>query len=146
MPLNTTRKPRRSRPWHRSNRKGTAAVELAIVAPVIIVLVMGTIEFGRAMVVLQVITNASRVAARSAVMPSGSSSTAIAAAEEYAEAAGVSGLTIQVTPSPSSANVGDAITSEVTVSYADNTWMPGDWFLGGVTLSASSVMAKEGYQ
>ncbi len=44
----------------RRNRRGAAAVEFAIVAPVFFLLVFGMIEYGRMVMVQQVITNASR--------------------------------------------------------------------------------------
>ncbi len=44
----------------RRNRRGTAAVEFALVAPVFFLLVFGMIEYGRMVMVQQVITNASR--------------------------------------------------------------------------------------
>ena len=51
---------------------GVAAVEFAIVAPIFFMLVIGIIEVGRAIMVQQVLINASRVGARRAVMLSSS--------------------------------------------------------------------------
>ena len=48
-------------------KKGAAAVEFAIILPLIVMLVFGTIEFGLMFYNKQVITNASREAARSAI-------------------------------------------------------------------------------
>ena len=42
----------------RRNRRGTAAVEFALVAPVFFLLVFGMIEYGRMVMVQHVITNA----------------------------------------------------------------------------------------
>src|SRR5688500_6232012 len=50
------------------NRSGQAAVELALVLPVILILVVGIIEFGRAYHVKQVVTDAAREGARRAVV------------------------------------------------------------------------------
>ena len=47
----------------RSRRRGAAATEFAIVAPVFFLMVIGFIEFGRALMVQQVLVNASRVGA-----------------------------------------------------------------------------------
>src|SRR6476660_10298087 len=47
-------------------RRGVAATEFAIVAPVFFLMVIGFIEFGRALMVQQVLINASRVGARMA--------------------------------------------------------------------------------
>ncbi len=51
----------RAKKW---NRRGTAAVEFALILPVLVVLVFGIIEFGLLLYDKQVITNASREGAR----------------------------------------------------------------------------------
>jgi Flp pilus assembly protein TadG len=50
-------------------RKGAATVEFALVAPFFIVLLLGSLEFGRGFMVQQTITNATREGAREAVLP-----------------------------------------------------------------------------
>ncbi len=51
-----------------SCRKGVAAIEFALVLPVLLVLVFGIIEFGLLMYNQQVITNASREGARAGIV------------------------------------------------------------------------------
>lgn len=46
------------------SRRGAAAVEMAIVLPVFFMVVMGIVEFGRAMMVGQLVTNGARYGAR----------------------------------------------------------------------------------
>lgn len=55
---------RRFRPLSSSDRRGAAAVEMAIVLPVFFMVVLGIVEFGRAMMVGQLVTNAARYGAR----------------------------------------------------------------------------------
>jgi Flp pilus assembly protein TadG len=50
-----------------SKRRGAAAVEMAFVFPLFMLLVLGIVEFGRYMMVGQLLTNASREGARMAV-------------------------------------------------------------------------------
>jgi len=50
------------------NRKGTAIVEFAILLPLLLVIIFGTIEFGLLMYNKQVITNASREGARAGIV------------------------------------------------------------------------------
>lgn len=57
------------------DQRGQALVELALVLPVLLVLFMGTVEFGRIFHSYLVITNASREGARVAVL--GGADTAI---------------------------------------------------------------------
>jgi len=122
-----------------------ATVEFAIIAPLFFMLVLGCIELGRALMVQQILTNASRTGARDAVTLSGTQASAIAAASDFAEGASVGGIAVTVTPNPSTASSGDMITVTVTVPYANVTWVPAPWFMDGKTLTASSVMRKEGF-
>ena len=52
----------------RTQRVGAVAVEMAIVLPLLLVLVFGIIEFGRLMMVQQILVNTAREAARRAVV------------------------------------------------------------------------------
>jgi Flp pilus assembly protein TadG len=123
-----------------------ATVEFAIIAPLFFMLVLGCIELGRGLMVQQVLTNASRVGARYAVMLSGTSSGAISAAEDFASGATVPGIDVTVTPDPEAASTGDMITVTVSVPYAAVSWIPAPAFLSDQTLSATSVMRKEGFE
>lgn len=128
------------------SRGGVAAVEFAIVAPVFFLLVIGFIELGRGLMVQQVLTNASRVGVREAISLHTSQTDVVNAATAYAEGASISGITVSVTPNPSTAAAGDQITVTVSVPYADVSWVPSPWFMGATTLEAESVMRKEGFE
>ena len=128
-----------------AERRGVATVEFAIVAPLFFLLVLGCIELGRALMVQQILTNASRAGARVAVTLSGTKSAAIAAASDFAQGASVDSVNVDVVPDPSAASAGEMITVTVTVPFEDVTWVPAPWFMGGTTLSATSVMRKEGF-
>ena len=58
----------------RGKRFGAAAVEFAIVAPLFFLLVFGMVEFGRMVMIQQVLTNGSREGARKAVLDGATSS------------------------------------------------------------------------
>jgi Flp pilus assembly protein TadG len=58
----------KTRSLHAKTRSGVAAVEFALVVPIFLLLVFGIIEFGRALMVQQVLVNASREGARQAVL------------------------------------------------------------------------------
>jgi Flp pilus assembly protein TadG len=126
-------------------RRGIATVEFAIIAPLFFLLVLGCIELGRALMVQQILTNASRAGARNAVTLAGTESSAITAAEDFADGASVAAVDVAVSPPPQNASAGDMITVTVTVPYDEVTWVPAPWFMGGKTLSATSVMRKEGF-
>src|SRR6186713_1829831 len=67
----------------RNKRRGAAAVEFAIVLPVFVILVFGMIEYGRMVMVQQVITNASREGARSAVLDGATTTSVQSAVTTY---------------------------------------------------------------
>jgi Flp pilus assembly protein TadG len=137
---------RRQRPFARQDgRRGVAAVEFAIVAPLFFLMVLGCIEIGRALMVQQVLVNASRAGAREATTLNGTLAGATEAAVGYASGASVPGVTATISPDPGSAKGGDLITVTLSVDFLSVSWSPAPWFLGGQSLTATSVMRKEGF-
>jgi Flp pilus assembly protein TadG len=118
-------------------------LEFAVVVPVLIVLVFGMIEFSRLMMVEQILDNAAREGCRRAVMDTASTSDVNTVVTNYLNNSGISGETISVSPDPSTASVGTAITVTVSIPYTSVSWLPNPMFLGGATLSTSVVMRKE---
>jgi Flp pilus assembly protein TadG len=132
---------RRSRPRQRG---GAAAVEFAFVAPVLFMLVFGMIEFGRMVMVQQVLTNASREGCRVGILDGSSSSDVTTTVNNYLTSANINTATITIDPAdPSSAGAGDSVTVTVSVDFEDVTWLPTAWFLGNQTLTAATVMRRE---
>lgn len=138
-------RPERRRFSRRRDRKGASVVEFALVAPVFFMLLIGIIEVGRALMVQQVLINASRVGARRAVTLSSTTASAIAAVEEYCDGVGVEGIVCTVSPDPATANSGTPITVTASINFANVTWIPSPWFMGGKSITASAVMRKEGF-
>lgn len=131
----------------RKHRHGAAAVEFAVVAPVLFLLVFGMIEFGRMVMVQQVLTNASREGARIAVLDGATTSDVTSAVQSYLAGASISGATVTVTPNPpSSAGYGEPVTVSVSVGFNQVSWLPAPMFLGGRQLTATSVMRRETVQ
>jgi len=123
-----------------------AATEFAIVAPVFFLMVIGFIEFGRALMVQQVLINASRVGARQASTTGATTAQVQAAVQAYTSGVAINGVTVTVTPDPAAAVAGTAITVNTSVPFSSVSWMRSAWFLGGKTLKASSQMRKEGFE
>jgi Flp pilus assembly protein TadG len=122
-----------------------AAVEFAFVAPIFFLMVLGIIEIGRAMMVQQVLINASRVGARRASMLSSNEQAVIDAVTEYAAGVGVSGVNATVSPNPATAGAGQPVTVNVSIGFNQVSWLPAPWIMGGRELASSSVMRKEGF-
>jgi Flp pilus assembly protein TadG len=133
------------------SRTGAAAVETALVLPLFFLIVFGVIEFGRAFMVAQLLTNAAREGARAAIT-AGSTNTAITdkvktLVNDYV---GVSkdkvNVTIRVNDSTSAqlANAQRRDMCEVQISLAigDVTFIPVK-FLTGINLKGQAAMRHE---
>lgn len=122
-------------------------VEFAIVAPVFFLVVLGTVEFGRMIMVQQILTNASREGARRAVIEGSTQSEVQSQVSNYLANTSVNGATVTVAPADlTNLGLGDPVTVSVSVPFESITWTGGSWFLGGTTLQASSTMQAERLQ
>jgi Flp pilus assembly protein TadG len=135
------------RPFRR-NRRGASAVEFAVVAPVFFLLIFGMIEYGRLIMVQQVLTNAAREGARRAVLPDTTADMVKDVVRDYLTNASINGknpnLQIVVNPEPQNATPADeSITVSLSVPFKDVSWLPSPMFLNATTLNASSVMRRE---
>lgn len=139
-----------------SRERGSAMVETAISIPILLVMMVGIFEVGRAYETWQVLTNAAREGARMSVTPSSSQSTTTALIRQYmadgqltksATAAVVvnKGASINVNGTPMSA-------SAVTVDYPFEFIMlqpvvrlvaPGATVGGPLTMRATAIMRNE---
>jgi Flp pilus assembly protein TadG len=127
----------------RTDRRGAAALEFAFVAPVFFAFVFGMIEYGRAVMVQNVITNAAREGARVAILSGATTTSVKSAVNTYLSGAGISGATPDVSPDPTKATSGIGVTVSVSVPYTSVSWLPSPFFLGSTTLSASCTMRSE---
>jgi len=133
----------------RQVRRGAAVVEFAIVAPIFMLFVFGMIEYGRMVMVQQIITNASREGARTAVLEGSTRDDVIDAVVTYCQSSRITITDDEVvlTPNdPSTAGVGDPVTVALQVPFRDVSWLPSPMYLGATTLNAASVMRKESSQ
>ena len=81
-----------------SHRGGAAVVEFAIVAPLLLMIVFGIIEFGRMIMVQQILTNASREGARRAIIEDATNDEVEELVSAYLSDASVSGADVTVEP------------------------------------------------
>lgn len=77
----------------RSKRRGTAVVETAVVAPLMILAMFGMVEVGYAFMVKQTVTLASREGCRAAALPGGTMSDVQTAVDASMGAADLTGYT-----------------------------------------------------
>jgi hypothetical protein len=145
LPLATDKLERDCR-LYRRNRRATAAVEFAVVAPVFLLLVFGMIEYGRMVMVQQVLTNASREGARAAVLDGADWAEVESLVTAYMGSGSITGHTCNKPANFDTAEFGDPITITVSVPFNQVSWLPSPMYLGGKTLSATTIMRRESVQ
>lgn len=122
-------------------------VEFAFVAPVLVLLVFGMIEFGRMVMVQQVLTNAAREGARVGILDDATAVDVETVVNDYLASSSIAGATVTVTPDPpSNAGYGEAVTVTVDVPFGQVSWLPSPMFLQGQVLSATTAMRRETVQ
>jgi Flp pilus assembly protein TadG len=111
---------------------------------VFFLLVLAMIEYGRMVMVQQIITNGAREGARAAVLDGATTSGVNSSVSTYCTNGGVKNVSVTVTPDPpSNAASGDPVTVRVSVGFSQVSWLPSPMYLGGKTLNASAVMRRE---
>jgi Flp pilus assembly protein TadG len=122
-------------------------VEFAVVAPVFLLLVFGMIEYGRMVMVQQVITNASREGARVAVLDGSTAADVADIVTRYLTSGAIDVANITIIPdNPQDAGFGDPVSVTVDIGFSQVSWLPSPMYLGGRTLSATTVMRRERVQ
>lgn len=125
-------------------RRGTAAVEFAIVAPLVFLMLFGMIEFGRMLMVQQILTNASREGARRAIIESSTMTEVTEIVTDYLQRNSISGATLTLEPTDlTSVGAGDPVSVSVAVTYDQVSWLPVPQYAGGVLLTGQSRMRAE---
>ncbi len=114
-----------------SERRGVAAVEMALVAPLFMLLVLGIIEFGRYLMVGQLVVNAAREGTRMAISGYFTEEEVRTDVENFVtEAIGLDpeDVTIEIETASGEtifdAEAKDLITIRVAVRFVDVTYLP----------------------
>ena|SRR5688572_24117736 len=104
-----------------NSERGTALLEVAMTLPVLLLVTVGIMEFGRAYQTQQVLTNAAREGARVAILPVAPEGAVKARVASYLAAGQIGNpASAQVTVSPTLISMGGTSTtagSKVTVTY-----------------------------
>jgi hypothetical protein len=144
-------------------RRGAAAVEFALVAPLFFLLVFGMLEFGRMVMVQQILTNASREGARKAVLDGATLKDVTDTVTGYMNDANIAITLDKITftknnvpstdPTGGNSTYGDSIGVQVSVPFSQVSWLPAsillDFLPAGqtdITLTAKTVMRRETVQ
>lgn len=138
------------------SRRGTALVEMAVVLPVFLMVVWAIIEFGRGMMVANMVTNAAREGARLAVIDGNTNTNVQNSITTFLQQAinvspGDVTVTISIDAAPgnpdplnqiSNAEPRDLINILVSVPFDSVSYIPGN-FLSGKSLVGRASMRHE---
>jgi len=127
-----------------------------VVAPIFLLMIFGIIEFGRMVMVQQILTNSSREGARIGVLDSSAEADVKQKVIDHASAGRVTLSPDDITviaidgESPyaektyAAADYGDSIEVTVSVPFNQVSWLPSSFFGNSdTTLSATTVMRRE---
>jgi Flp pilus assembly protein TadG len=130
-------------------RRGTAAIEFALVAPVFFLLVFGLIELGRMVMVQQALTNAAREGCRTATLATTQSNTEVESTirnflnSVMHNASSADEVRVTVPSELASTAAGTDLTVAVEVDYADVSWLPLQYLGLNPTIAAQQVGRRE---
>lgn len=124
-------------------RRGVAVVELAVCLPVLVLIVLATIEASMMIFLQQSLSIAAYEGARVALVPDAEEENVSYQCELILQDRNVQGSTVTVTPANfESALVGTWIRVEASAPFAANS-LVGGWLFNGHTLTGSVEMMKE---
>jgi len=142
-------------------RQGTAAVEFAVILPLLVLMVMGAIDVGQSVNVAQVVNDASREAARQATridftdeqqvesvvreymadaypsIPASELNSALTINVSDSEGSGISGGDLTTIDS------GSPVSVQVILQYDSVRWLDGLPGFSGMSIETSTVMRRE---
>lgn len=136
-------------PVKKTNRRGVAVVEFALVVPIFLLLVFGLIELGRMVMVQQSLTNAAREGCRKAILATTMSSSDVETAVRNCLRPAISVVSdasvVSVTVPANLATKTSGVDLEVTieVDYADVSWLPLGYLGLNPRISARQISKRE---
>jgi hypothetical protein len=123
---------------------GAVLVEFAVVVPLLLLIVLGILEYGQYVQAHEAVSLAAREAARVAVAPGGSRAEATERARQVLAAIGIEDFQIRFQPDPpETALVGQAVEVTIEAEFREISWLPLPMRLEEAPLRATSVMRVE---
>ena len=129
----------------RSNtRRGAAAVEFAVIAPLMILFTFGLVEIGRMMLVKQTAIQATREGARMAVRPMAEDQEIHDRVNEELALLGITNATVEMVPaSLENADPGSTVLVRVRIDLGSISCVPGFFDFAASEIVAESSMRRE---
>ena len=129
---------------HARRRTGAAAVEFAVIAPLMMLFTFGLIEIGRLMLVKEAAVQATREGAREAIRPTAAIEDVVAQVNAELALMSVDTADVQVQPNPlDSGAPGSDVTVRVEIPTTSVSWVPGYFDFAAPNIVAETVMRRE---
>lgn len=128
------------------SKRGSAAVEFAVILPIFLTMLFGMVEFGRVLSVQHVVNSAAREGARVASLPGTDNVSVTTAVQAELNSAGLPLDSITFDPPDiTQADPNEPVTVSVVINYESVGWIQG-YFPGldGSSLQGTVIMRKEG--
>ncbi len=136
---------------HKPERRAAAAVEFAIIAPILFFIVLATIEVGRGIMVSEYLSSAARVGARKAAMNGSDSTTTTEVSTSINNALTYTGggitysdvtktykLNDTTVSNFSAAKPGDRVSVQLSIPFANVSWSGAAKFMTGTNANVKS--------
>lgn len=128
----------------KKKRRGAAAVEFALIVPVMLTFTFGLIEISRISLFKESMVQATREGARLGIKPSATTEEVITRVSQELGIMGIDGATVTIEPSSlSQAGPGESVRVNVSVPVNQASWVGGYFSFGGTDIVAETVMRRE---
>lgn len=128
----------------RTSRRGAAAVEFAVVAPLIFFLLFVGIEFGRVLMAFHGLDAAARQGCRVAVAWDATQKDVEQTVADSLSVFGIPNYDLTTEPRRiASARQWESVTVRIKATYGQVSWLPSPQFLKRITLTGSCTLPEE---
>ena len=131
-------------PAARRRRRGATAVEFALAAPVLLLIVFAAIEFSRVNMLRHTIAEAAYEGARRGIVPGATAEEVRSAATNIVRSASANTFAVDVLPATLAPDT-PQVSVTVSIPIAENTWGI-SMFFRGRTLVKSFTLQREKYE
>ena len=127
-----------------AKRLGAAAVEFAMIAPLMLLFTFGLIELGRTTLVKDCATHATREGARVGIRPTATGQEVIDRVHQELALMSINQATVEIEPAAlEAAPPGSYVTVRVRIPISTVSWIPGYFDFEAMDIVAQSSMRRE---